>query len=210
MPSNINFDPSAYQEEGSRWWALIEVNKNGAPLTTPDTWALGTGRLSSVFTDKNPKSQINAEDKKKWASTDGEQEIMLELTVGQTDTATETFYRKTSKGKFYAILQLAGKSHYDNTTNRNFQKVRFFPIVEFERSYVENKPGGSFVVKILPQANPTSSAIALANVGTMSALTGVLTTLDENAQIDQTAWNALSFSVAPGDFDDLKSVQMTY
>lgn len=207
MPTKINFDASAYQEEGSRFWAIIEVNKNGAPLTSPDTWALGTGRLATTFTDTNPKTTINAEDKKKWATTDGEQDINLEITLGQTDADTEEFYRNTVVGKYYALLWLCGISHYDNTTNRNFQKVRFFPIVEFERSYVETKPGGSVVVKALPQANNTTAAIALANVGT---ITGVLTTLDEMAGLDQTAWNSLSFSVAPGKYDNVKSTQMIY
>lgn len=207
-PAGVAYDPSAYTDRDGKAWYLKEVKSNCADLGTPDTFARAMVKMTTSFIDENPIEQVRDSAKRTFATKQGEQNIMYTIKIGQSDADTENFFRYTVKGKYYAVMLMEGISKYDTTLEKNLQKVKFFCLVRFEVRWNEDSPDGKEAeVKMIPLPNPTSSAIALSNVGT---ITGALTTADADNDLDSTAWEALDFSVAPGRPDQTLATVMTY
>lgn len=205
-PSGVAYTPN-YQDRDGLHWYIKEVKSNGSDLGTPDTWTKAMVKMTTDFIDENPIEQVRNSAKKVFSTKQGEQNIMYTIKSGQDDVDSENFFRNLSKGRFYSVMLMEGISHYDNTAENNVQKIKWFPIVRFENRYNYSTPDGREPeIKIVPLPNPTSSALTLTNVG---ALTGLTAASAEN-DLDDTAWDALDFSVSPGATDQTLGCAMTY
>jgi len=197
MPTS-NYDPSAYQEAGANHFYLLQVDKDGSALATPDAWGHMQIKLTSAFSDSQPNNPVYADDKQEFTSIPGQRTISLMLEVGQDDVTTQSMLQN-ALGKYYAVLNFVGVNNYDNTASLNTMKIEYFPICKLDAVYERNTPDGrkpKFTFR--PIKNPTASALTLTNVGTITGLT----TADADNNLDSTAWDALDFSVAPQKYQD--------
>lgn len=202
MAVDVRYDASSVNEEGSDLAWICECNADGSDLATPDTWVLLPGRADSDIKYGRKNTPRLNEKKQAFGVQRGDNPAALSFTLMQDDDKTENFLKKGKVGKFYRIVMACGISHKDTTTNKNFQKLRFFPITQIA-DYYEAKSGGRMpVLDITIVENPAAI--------TFSSVSSSITDIIAKAELDATAGGSLAFSVAAREGYQATSCKMTY
>lgn len=141
-------DADEIQSKGGHHMDYMEVNADGTPLTTPDTWHSMPYRSKSDNDFKAPKKAVNDEGGAVIKNSDDNEDSTLTVTSLQDSAKLEKFIKYESRGKYYAIFMDCGP------TADGARKERFIPIVEFERSYKASAPGRTPDIKMLQIATP--------------------------------------------------------
>ncbi len=193
MPSS-NYDTSAYQEAGNNHWYLMQVDKDGSALATPDTFGHMEVKMTSILNDTTPSHDVLGDDKQPFTSIADPRTISLEFEVGQDDSVVQTRLQ-SALGKYWAVVNIVGVDSYDNTTSKNLMKIEYYPILKLDPTYVRATPDGRKPKYLFRPVKVAGTAITITNLGT---ITGALTTADADAGLDSTAWDALDITVAIG------------
>ncbi len=202
--SDFGYDPSGFSDRDGKAWYAAEVNSDGSLLDTPDAFVRGPVKLTSSYLFQAPREAVFDSAKDQFASKRGNKIITYGATLGQVNAELEDYFTDYVENRYFSILVMAGISKRDNVNEEWLQKIRWFPIVQWDVNWNEDQPDAAPEVKFIPQKNPTSSALALTNVGTITGLTDA----DSENDLVTADWEALDFSVAPNKYRDIQSCAM--
>jgi len=188
---NLALDQSAVNGDGNAYWWYKRVTNTGAALSTPDTWHLGVGRLSSDFEYGKPEEQLFDEGRNPFGTKKGQLTAMLTLKSAQDDVATEQFLTREVEGKHFAIVQGCGISRF--VTDYNYAKIRFLPICKIEQNYKVAAPDGrepEFKIRIM--SNKSTITFGASSPNTINEL---ITDINAKLNLDATASASVVFTV---------------
>lgn len=205
---NLSLDESAVQSDGGSNFWYKRVTTAGADLSTPDTWRVGAGKLSTNFEYGQVNEQLHDEGNQPFGTKRQPKVSNLVFKLAQDDVNTEKFITRGVLGQYFAIVADCGEARRVQTapgTGSGYRKLRYFGIVKFDPMYKVNAPDGR-QPELVGKVQVNYAALTL---GASPTVPSVITDLVAKASLDATAAAAIAFSIAVGDCYDVVECAMS-
>ena len=126
---------------GGQIW-FCQVNQDGTPLSSPDTFHQFPILKDSELDDEAPFTEYPAEDGSVYVAT-AQRKVTLNLTTYQRDTGTLTFAPTDTAGNYYAVLK-----QVSSTLINGVYQYLFAPLCQIEQSVKYKTLGNEIGVKV--------------------------------------------------------------